>query len=183
MLTEGSRCVADHRRLVGLLWCRAPLQYRGTGGDLVRRAKFQHDRAAMDYLARRMAETIAAWAAGPGRRAVLVSVPLHPRKRRQRGYDQAAAIAEAVGRRLGLPFVPRALARVRDTLPQGDVRVTSRVENVAAAFAVRRRRRLDGRLVVLVDDVRTSGSTAMECAQVCRRAGARGVALLTAAQA
>lgn len=181
--SAGDRCTSDHRLIRGLALCRAPLRYRGTGGDLVRRAKFQHDRAALRFLAREMAGSLEAWARGPGRRALLVSVPLHRRKLRARGLDQAAALAEAVGDRLGLRFAPGAMVRHRDTLPQGDVRVTSRAGNVFGAFGVARPRRLDGRQVVLVDDVRTSGSTALECARVLRAAGVRSVALLTAAQA
>ena len=114
---------------------------------------------------------------------MLISVPLHPAKRRHRGLDQAALLADEVARRLGLANAPSVLRRMRDTLPQGDIRVMSRAENVRDAFAARRPRRVRDRIVVLVDDVRTSGSTALECAQVLRAAGARQVVLLTALQA
>ncbi|MCA8958091.1 MAG: ComF family protein [Planctomycetes bacterium] len=163
--------------------CRAPLSYAGTGGALVRQAKFAADRAALVFLARAMVPCVAEWARGPGRRAVVTSVPLHPHKLRTRGIDQAAVLAELVARRLGLSFLPHGLRRTTDTLPQGDVRVVSRTRNVAGAFEVRRRGALDGRTVLLVDDVRTSGSTAGECARVLQRAGVRTVALLTAVQA
>ena len=130
-----------------------------------------------------MAAALAHRALGPGRRALLVSVPLHPRKRRQRGLDQAARLAEMVSARLGLRRLPAALLRTRDTLPQGDVRVMSRERNVAGVFRVRRPASLRGRTVVLIDDVTTSGSTARECARVMRDAGVKKVVLLTAAVA
>ena len=166
----------------GLVLCRAPFAYHGAGGDLVRRFKFQGDRGALCLMARSMAAAIAPWTSSAGRRAVFVSVPLHTARRRSRGLDQAAALADAVARRVGRPYIPGVLRRVRATLPQGDVRVTNRARNVRGAFTVRRRRPILGAVVVLVDDVRTSGHTAMECARVLRPAGARQVALLTAAQ-
>jgi len=133
-------------------------------------------------MVREMAEAIVPWTRSAGRRGIFVSVPIHPTRRRARGFDQAAVLAEMVAQRVGRGFVPNALRRVRATFPQGDVRVTSRLENVRDAFAVSRARRLDDAVVVLVDDVRTSGHTAMECARVLRLAGVRKVALLTAAQ-
>ena len=149
----------------------------------MRRFKFQGDRGALRFMARSMASAIQPWTASVGRRAIFVSVPMHRAKRRSRGLDQAATLAEAVARRLGRRFAPGVLLRVRPTLPQGDVRVTSRARNVAGAFRVPRPRRVDGAVVVLVDDVRTSGHTAMECARALTSAGACKVALLTAVQA
>lgn len=182
MFADGVRCPLDHRAIGGLLICRAPFRYRGSGGDLVRRFKFGGDRGALRMMARAMAIAIEPWTRSAGRRGLFVSVPVHPSKRRERGFDHAAVLAEAVARRVGRRFVPNALRRMRATLPQGDVRVTSRFENIRDAFAVHRPARLDDSVVVLVDDVRTSGHTAMECARMLRSAGARGVALLTFAQ-
>jgi len=130
-----------------------------------------------------MAACLADWSVAEGRRGVLVSVPLYARKRRRRGLDQAAFLADLVAMRLGLVHVPGALVRRRETLAQGDVRVTSRQQNVAGAFAVRRPRAVAGKQVVLVDDVMTSGSTARECARMLLAAAARQVVLLTAAVA
>ncbi len=175
-------CATDHRHVRGLSWVRAPLRYRGTGGRLVRRVKFAGDRAAARELTRRMADAARAWAVGEGRRAVVGSVPLHRSKRRRRGHDQAAWLAEGVALRLGLRFRARLLRRSRDTLPQGDPRVLSRAQNVHGAFAVRRPRVVAGAAVLLIDDVATSWHTARECARVLRAAGARRVALLCAAQ-
>ncbi len=147
----------------------------------MRRLKFEHDPACVAFLARAMADAVRDWASGRGRRAIVVAVPLHRRKLRRRGLDQAGLLAEGVARRLRLAFRTRVLVRRRDTRPQGDPRVTSRDRNVADAFRVRRPRSVRGRTVVLVDDVTTSGSTARECARVLRAAGARAVVLLTAA--
>ncbi len=112
----------------------------------------------------------------------LVSVPLHPRKLRSRGMDQAAWLAEGLTQRAGITFLPGVLRRMRETMPQGDPRVTSRAHNVADAFGLRRPRAVRGKRVILVDDVYTSGSTARECAALLRAGGCREVLLLTAAR-
>lgn len=183
MLARGAPCPWDHRCIRGIDLARAPLRYRGTGGALVRRLKFDRDPASWLYLSRAMANALQPCLVGRRRRAVLASVPLHPRKLRERGLDQAALLADGVAVRTGLRAQPRALARRRDTLPQGDPRVTSREANVSDAFVVRRPRRVGGRIVVLVDDVCTSGNTGRACALALRDAGATSVILLTAVRA
>lgn len=179
----GEACRRDHRHLAGIALARAPFHYAGTAGEAVRRGKFQRDRGALAWLARGMAECLRDWSCGPGRRAVVVSVPLHTAKRRRRGMDQAAVLAALVSERLGLVHVTGVMLRVRETLAQGDVRVTSRERNVAGAFRVLRPLAVADRVIVLVDDVMTSGSTARECARMLSAAGAREVVLLTAAVA
>ncbi|MBL8748878.1 MAG: ComF family protein [Planctomycetes bacterium] len=157
----------------------AVFSYAGTGGALVRRFKLDADAGAGMWLARAMAM---AWRVGVPeqgwQRAALVPVPLHWRRRRRRGFDQARWLAREIGRRLGMPVADGLLLRSRENLPQGDPRVTSRDRNVEGVFAVRRARRLAGRRFVLVDDVFTSGATARACAQVLRVAGAVEVAML-----
>lgn len=167
--------------LRGIAMRRAAFGYAGTGGAIVRRFKFDGNPAAARVLVRASAERLREFAATTGRRAVFVNVPVHPAKLRRRGFDQAARLAEGVAAELGRVFEPNVLRRVRDTVPQGDPRVTSRTRNVAGAFAVVRPRVVRDRVVVLVDDVTTSGATARECARVLRAAGAREVVLLTGA--
>ncbi len=179
----GPACRQDHGFLRGIAGSVAAFDYQGSGGDLVRRLKFGGDRAGASYLATHMAERLRVFVRGAGRRAGLVSVPLHRRKLRRRGFDQAAVLAELVADELGLVYLPRVLLRSVDTLPQGDPRVMSREGNLAGVFELRRPRVVAGKRVVLVDDVITSGATARACAAVLRIAGVREVRLLTAARA
>lgn len=176
-------CPDDHRWLAGVRAARAPFRYTGTGGALVRRFKFERDPGAGWFLARGMAAAIGPWVRRHARRAVVVSVPVHPAKRRARGFDQAAWLADVTARGLGLRLASGALRRVRPTLPQGDPRVTSRERNVAGAFSVARPRPVRGRTVLLVDDTVTSGATVRECARVLRAAGVLTVAVISAVRA
>jgi len=113
---------------------------------------------------------------------VLVPVPLHPRRLRERGFNQSALLAEEVSRRTGRPVSPDALVRRQDTLPQAGLTAAARRRNVEGAFAVRRRAAVAGRTVTLVDDVLTTGATAFACARQLRMAGADEVRLLTVAR-
>jgi ComF family protein len=111
----------------------------------------------------------------------LVPVPLHWRRRWERGFNQAEVLARAVGRHHGLPVLRRALVRVRPTpRQQGDVEARRR--NVREAFAVRRPQAVRERRLLLVDDVFTTGATANACARALLDAGAAEVGVLTLAR-
>jgi ComF family protein len=113
-----------------------------------------------------------------GDASCVVPVPLHPSRRRERGFNQARDLA----RHLGLPVV-EALARVRRTAPQTELSAEERRTNLDGAFATSRRvRKLIGATIVLVDDVSTTGATLEACAQTLRNAGVKEVLALTAAR-
>lgn len=110
--------------------------------------------------------------------ACVVPVPLHRSKLRHRGFNQALDLA----RQLALPVV-HALRRTRATETQTDLPAARRHRNVRGAFAVTRRgRMLTGRIVVIVDDVSTTGATLEACARTLKEAGVVEVRALTAAR-
>ncbi len=177
-LARGDRCGSRHDELRHLRQLVAPLAFAGSGGALVRRFKLAGDASAGRLLAREMAD---AWrVTGRTPRPVVVPVPLHRARLRRRGFDQARWLALAVAGCIHLRSAPGGLVRTRATRPQGDARVLSRAANVRGAFAVRRPGRVEGRDVLLVDDVFTTGATARSCAALLRSAGARSVSLLVA---
>jgi ComF family protein len=104
--------------------------------------------------------------------AAVVPVPLHPLRLAERGFNQSALLAGRLARRLGAPFEPRALVRVRETQPQMALDRESRRTNVAGAFRARDAGRVHGRRIVLVDDVTTTGATLEACEQALVVAGA-----------
>jgi len=106
---------------------------------------------------------------------VLVPVPLHPKRLRERGYNQSYLLAKELGKLTGLPVVADSLVRERHTSPQArTLTVGERRGNVADAFACRDRR-LEGKPVILIDDVSTSGATLDACALALKEAGAASV--------
>ena len=117
-------------------------------------------------------------------RPLLVPVPLHRLRLMRRRYNQAALLAQAVGRITGCPVIPDLLRRVRATPSLDDRSPEERRAILAGAIAVRPRRRgaVVGRRVVLIDDVMTSGATADACAAALIDAGAAGVDVLVAAR-
>jgi ComF family protein len=105
----------------------------------------------------------------------LVPVPLHPSRERARGFNQALGLARALARTSGLP-VRRALVRIRPTRPQWRYGRAARRQRLRDAFALAEAvGPLRGRVLVLVDDVATSGGTLETCARVLRAGGARAV--------
>lgn len=113
---------------------------------------------------------------------VLVPVPLHPRRLRERGFNQASLLAGELGRRTRRRLGDGVLVRRRDTAPQAGLSAAARRRNVADAFVVRRRALIAGHVVTLVDDVFTTGATAYACARALHQAGAEEVRLLSVAR-
>ncbi len=113
---------------------------------------------------------------------VIVPMPLHWRKRWQRGFNQSELLAKEVGRRMHLP-VKKALRRVRYTSAQVGLTNAKRRLNVSGAFRAKLGPAVNGKRVLLVDDVMTTGATAASGARALKRAGARQVTLLTLARA
>jgi ComF family protein len=113
---------------------------------------------------------------------VIVPMPLHWRKRLQRGFNQAVLLAREIARRTHTPL-SHALRRVRQTAAQAGLTNAKRRQNVSGAFRATRRAALAGKRVLLIDDVLTTGAMGASCARALRRAGASEVTLLTVARA
>jgi len=122
--------------------------------------------------------------------AILIPVPLHTARQRERGYNQAELLALGLVRTL--PRLPSGaelrldkgiLKKIRATPPQAGLSVTARHENVRGVFAVTAPERVRDRVIILVDDVMTTGATLSSCATALKRAGARRVLGLTLARA
>lgn len=112
---------------------------------------------------------------------LVVPVPLHHSRLRERGFSQALEIARPIARAMNLPIETRAVHRMRATLPQAQLPRAERVANVREAFAVSER--LSGRRVAIVDDVMTSGQTVTALAAALRRAGCADVQVWVIARA
>jgi ComF family protein len=107
----------------------------------------------------------------------VVPVPLHWLRRWRRGYNQSATLAKAWAARLRVPFLPRALRRIKNTKQQSGLSPAARRANIHGVFRAAKSIPLAAKTVLLIDDVMTTGSTAHEAARTLRAAGARRVVL------
>ena len=175
----GGLCARCRRKPHLVARCRAFGSYDGQLRLIIHALKYDKRRSLARRLALLMRERGADVLADAD---CLVPVPLHWRRLRVRGFNQAADLAAG----LGLP-VARALRRVRPTRPQAELPASRRYHNLRGAFAPARRpgrrRAVVGKCVVLVDDVFTTGATLDGCARVLKAAGAREVRALTVARA
>jgi ComF family protein len=112
---------------------------------------------------------------------VVVPVPLHPRRRRERGYNQSELLAKALARQIALPCMP-GLVRTRPTTPQVGLSDSQRRENVRQAFQCRDSKRILSKRVLLIDDVMTTGATVSSAARALVEEGALRVSVLTVAR-
>ncbi len=176
-LDEQGRCELCRRGLRGFDAAYSFGSYEETLRKLIHLFKYTRIRT----LARPLGQMIASAVPGDQSFDVVVPVPLHWRRRLDRGFNQSELLARAVARRYGLR-VTNAARRKRITTAQAGLSNAKRRANVAGAFQVVRPRAIAGRRVLLVDDVMTTGATAGACAAALRRAGASYVALLTLAR-
>ena len=153
--------------------------------DLIHLLKYEHVRPAANLLGRMLADVIASLSdafADP----LIIPVPLHATKLRERGFNQSELIARAALRLhpSGLDQKPNVsvMLRRKNTASQTGLTLAQRRENMRGAFAVVKPEVVRGSDVVLVDDVFTTGATASECARVLRRAGAERVLVATVAR-
>ena len=113
---------------------------------------------------------------------VIMPVPLHPARLREREFNQALLLADQVRKWVDAPVSYMNLVRTRATIPQTDLTQVERRRNLRRSFSVRRPARIAGRRILLVDDVMTTGTTLNECARTLRRAGSSDVYVVTLAR-
>jgi ComF family protein len=180
------RCLARGREPVGCIahpdhvaW--AAWVYEERAALLIHALKY-HDRPG---LARSLAVSLArALPGGEGaataRFDLVAAVPLHRARRRERGYNQAEALAASLADRIGVPALPGAIERWRPTRPQARLGPRERRSNLAGAFRAPRPSWLAGRRVLIVDDVLTTGATLEACGDAVRAAGGHPTAVALA---
>ena len=151
---------------------RSPFRFDGAIRQAIHELKYRNLRALAVLLAQLLDDYLAS---SPVPGEVLVPVPLHQKRLRERGYNQSRLLAQELGKLTNLPVVDDCLIRQRHAPPQARTpTVDERRSNVADAFFCRDRR-LQDKQVLLIDDVSTSGATLDACARVLKEAGATSV--------
>lgn len=174
--THGERCGAclkdppDFARTIALFRYEFPVD------RLIHALKYGHQLALAAWLGKQLADALVA-----ADYDLLLPLPLHPARLRERGFNQAAEIARSIGTLAGIPLDVLCLTRTRPTPPQAELPLKERARNVRGAFACSAD--LSGKRILLVDDVMTSGSTLRECARVVKLHGASKITVAVAARA
>ena len=162
-------CVSWKASIDGI---RSPLKFAGLTREAVHQLKYKNLRSLARPLANLLGEYLAA---NPLPAEALVPVPLHPKRLRERGYNQSYLLARELGKILNLPVVDKSLERVKFVLPQAQTKsVDERHRNVREAFRCLNSI-LKNQSVLLIDDVATSGATLDACARALKSAGAISV--------
>jgi ComF family protein len=175
-LDADGRCALCRSGLRGFDWAYCFGAYEGTLRQLIH--LYKYDR--MRPLARPLGNLLSAALPRDQRFDGVVAVPLHWRRKWERGFNQSDLLARSIARRCGVPLL-HPVRRRRATRVQAGLSNNRRRENVAGAF-IARAGAVRGLRILLVDDVMTTGATASACAQALKRAGAQSVALLTLAR-
>lgn len=161
---------------------RAAVRFGGSAQELIHRLKY----GKKVHLARPLGLMAANHLDGFLNEAgaeLIVPVPLHPRRLKERGFNQSILLAHFLSKSRHIPISRNNLRRIRWTEPQINLPPEDRIKNVRGAFAIRKPELFEGKKLVLVDDVYTTGSTVCECARVLKRAGAGRIYVATVARA
>ncbi len=175
---ECSWCRRSHPAFVQ---ARSAVRFRGKVKDLLHAFKYKNGCHLSGDLAGLLAGCVQAHYADV-RFDGVAYVPLHPKKARERSYNQARLLAVDTARRLELPVLHRSLSRTRMTDTQTRLNAEERRRNVRGAFEVVMPDWIEGRRVLLLDDVMTTGATVDECSRVLMNAGAISVHVVTVAR-
>jgi ComF family protein len=162
-------------------FARAAVVASGLVRDVIHRYKYQRavwfEPFLADLLARQAVSQLQ-----PGRWDLVVPVPLHPVKKREREYNQAERLARCLGAATGIAVDAGLLRRVAPTRTQTLLSRAERARNVEKAFELGKGRELRGQRIILIDDVLTTGATTSACAKILRRHGAGDVGVWTVAR-
>ncbi|MEP7015711.1 MAG: ComF family protein [Verrucomicrobiota bacterium] len=180
-ITEAFTCANCAHRKIHFDAAVAVYRSRGIVRHVIHEFKYSHQMHLRHIVARWLGEALNDVRLRGRHFDVLVPVPLHPARKRERGFNQAALLAKLLSARMSIQSRPL-LERVRYTTTQTAFDRAERMENLHNAFRLRENMNVRGLHVLLIDDVLTTGSTLSECARVLKEAGAVSVHAVTAAR-
>jgi ComF family protein len=177
--SNGCLCPLCQRDPLQIDGVRSVAYFDGTLREAIHRFKYYNQQDLAIPLGKLMGNY---WEKSPLPAEIIVPVPLHKDRLRERGYNQATLLARELAKSIGLPVSENSLMRVRATRPQVDLNAEERKENVGDAFRCSNEE-LKGKRVLLIDDVCTTGATLEACSVALRQVGARSVWAFTLARA
>jgi len=172
-------CVT-HRKYFTM--ARALGTYEGSLQEAIHHWKYEGKTNLTPFFAEWLAEGLKRYWE-PDSLDLLIPVPLHTQRLRERGFNQALVLVKELSRRTGIPYRKTTLQKKKPTVPQVNLSGAERGKGLRGAFHVIGKDELVGKSALLVDDVYTTGATVNECSRVLRRGGAKRVDVLTLAHA
>ncbi len=172
-------CVT-HRRYFTM--ARALGVFEGSLQEAIHRWKYEGKTYLTPFFAEWMAEGLNRYWE-PGSLDLLIPVPLHTRRLRERGFNQALLLVKDLSRRTGIPYRKTILQKKKPTVPQVNLSGVEREKALRRTFHVIEKEELSGLWILLIDDVYTTGATVNECSKVLLKGGAGRVDVLTLAHA
>lgn len=174
-------CFSCSRETPQFHFARSATRYEGAVGEALKALKYESALWLADDLAELLFACVRAEYSGVEFDCV-TPVPLYPPRRRARGFNQSALLGAALARRIKVLYNERAVRRVRPTISQTGLTAPQRAANVSGAFRAGLFARLNGKKILLVDDVMTTGATVNACARALIKSGAASVHVVTVAR-
>lgn len=160
----------------------SPFSYQhDTMRELVHALKYRRNREVASLFAAMLASHLAAMRITFSKDAVFIPVPLHKARERERGFNQSLLIAKSLGEKLGIEVRPDVVKKLKKTVPQMELLREERLKNLTGTFAVENPLLVQGKTVILIDDVKTTGATLEECARMLKKSGAKQIWAITIA--
>ena len=146
---------------------------------LIHEFKYRRIRSISPTLSRLIGSYLRYYQISLPQQAIIMPIPLHPRKQRVRGFNQALLLAQDISRDLSMTLDAHALVRTISTAPQTTLTVENRHKNVEHIFSLRNGTSVKAKTIILIDDVKTTGATLEQAARVLKQAGAKEIWAIT----
>ncbi|MBI4225191.1 MAG: ComF family protein [Candidatus Sungbacteria bacterium] len=159
----------------------SPFAYQHAMRELVHSLKYRRNRQIAVLFADMLASHLAAMQVVFPKDAILIPVPLHKARERERGFNQSFLIAKILGEKLGIEVRRDVLKKIKKTAPQMELTREQRLKNLHGTFAIHNPLPIQGENVILIDDVKTTGATLEEAARILKKAGAKHIWATTVA--
>jgi len=159
---------------------RAVGYYEGPFREAIHRWKYEEKSYLTSFFGEKLTEGFRRYWT-PGSIDLLIPIPLHPKRLRERGFNQALLLVKELSLKTRIPYLKRLLRKGIFTPPQINLSGQERERGVRGSFYIQRDEAVEGKTILLIDDVYTTGATVNECAKVLLKAGAERVDVLTLA--
>lgn len=178
LYSEEDYCLACQNYERGFDRAIAPVCYSGSVPGIIMNLKFHGKKYLAEPMAKWMTDKALEAEIAPD---LVMPVPLHPNRKKERGFNQSELLAEVIAEGLKLPLDLTTAVRVKDTAASSSLQGgrSAREENLKDAFSITDKEKVKGKTVLVVDDVLTTGTTASELSKVLKKAGAKSVIVLT----